>query len=81
MARTRDEIAERFTAYGLPEPDVKAAALVRHLQRSGWRVHLELADRPGPRGSGSSEAAQAALAEARAVLAEKRGSRPERATP
>lgn len=79
VARTEREIAEAFTSYGLAEPDEKAAALVKHLQRRGWRVFLTLVDRPGPRGGrGPSEYGRQRMAEARAAVLAKRGSRPER---
>lgn len=42
VAETEREITERFTTYGIAEPEVKASAMVRWLQRTGWRVHPEL---------------------------------------
>ncbi len=46
VSRTEAEIADRFQAYGLADPAEKATALVRWLQRNGWRVHVDLADTP-----------------------------------
>jgi hypothetical protein len=42
VAETEREITDRFIAYGIAEPEAKATAMVRWLQRTGWRVHPEL---------------------------------------
>lgn len=69
MARTEREIADRFEAYELADAGEKAAALVRWLQKTGWRVHPELADGVPPRPAKAHPDVQAArVAEARAAV-------------
>lgn len=80
VAATEREIADRFEQLGIDEPQERAQALVRTLQRRGWRVHPELADGAPPRPVPAPPAVAAArLAEARATLEAKRGNRPEQA--
>ena len=79
VAETEREIVERFTAYGLPEPDVKAAAMVRWLQRTGWRVHPELT-RPIPVLRRADPVVQAQIvADTKRQLAEQKRARLEQA--
>jgi hypothetical protein len=81
VAETEREVAERFTAYGLTEPDEKAAALIRWLKAHGWRVHPALSDGPPSRPIPAPRAvAEAALADMRQTLADKAEHRPERGT-
>lgn len=79
VAETEREIVERFTAYGLPEPEAKAAAMVRWLQRTGWRVHPELT-RPIPALRRADPQVQAQIvADTKRKLAEQKRARLERA--
>ena len=78
VAATEREIADQFEALGLTDPQDRAARHIRWLQRKGWRLHPELADgAPPPPRRADPAVAQAALAEARAVVEAKRGNRPE----
>lgn len=77
VSATERRIAERFEQLAVPEPQESARRLVEDLVRAGWRPWPALVDKAGPRRVAPSEVAREHLAEARAVLAEKRGSRPE----
>lgn len=70
-------IAERFDQLGITEPEESAKRLISELLRAGWRPWPALADRVPPRTAAPSRVARQHLAEARQVLEEKRGSRPE----
>lgn len=75
--KTRRRIADRFEELHIPEPQESAQRLVDDLLRAGWRPWPALADKTPPRQSAPSEVARQHLAEARQVLEEKRGRRPE----
>ncbi|SNR32813.1 hypothetical protein [Blastococcus mobilis] len=77
VAKTEQRIADRFTELGVPHPAESAKRLVEDLLRAGWRPWPALVDGPPPRRVAPSAVAQAELAKAREVLAEKRGHRPE----
>ncbi|MGY1773536.1 hypothetical protein [Blastococcus sp. SYSU D00813] len=78
VANTERAIADRLEHLGVDEPADAAARLVKWLQSRGWRVHPELAsDLPTRPRTAPPAVAKAALAEARAAVAAKRGSRPE----
>lgn len=77
VAKTERRIAERFEELGVAEPADSAHRLIEDLLRTGWRPWPALTDGPPPRQVAPSAVARQHLAEAREVLAEKRGSRPE----
>lgn len=77
IAKTEREVADRFEAYGIPDPADKATALIRHLQRTGWRVHPELADGVPPRPTPASrENRERARAQIQAALTRNREDQP-----
>lgn len=78
VAETERELAERFTHYGIDDPQAKAEGLVRWLQRQGWRCHPSLADKAPPATRRAPSAvAKAELSKAREAVEAKRGHRPE----
>lgn len=77
VAATEMRTAERFEQLAIPDPQESAKRLVEDLLRAGWRPWPALVDKAGPRRVAPSQVAREHLAEARAVLDAKRGSRPE----
>lgn len=77
VAATEMRIAERFEQLAIPEPQESAKRLVEDLVRAGWRPWPALVDKAPPRRVAKSDVAREHLAEARQVLEQKRGSRPE----
>lgn len=77
VSTTERRIADRFEQLGIAEPAESAKRLVDDLVRAGWRPWPALTDKAPPRATAPSAVAQAAIAEARAVVDSKRGSRPE----
>lgn len=77
VAAMEMRIAERFEQLAIPDPQESAKRLVEDLVRAGWRPWPALVDKAGPRRAAPSDVAQAAIAEARAVVDSKRGRRPE----
>lgn len=71
VAKTTTDLADTLTRWGVPDPEVKAAELVRRMQRDGWRVQPALKAPPPPR-AGDPAHAQAELAAAREVVDRKR---------
>lgn len=73
IAKTTREIGDRLEALGVPDAHEAAERLIRTMQRDGWRMHLELTDRPALTGPGApASVARAHLATARAVVEDKR---------
>lgn len=69
--------AEAFEHRGYEDPQAEAKRWISELLRAGWRPWPALADRAPPRAAAPSRVARQHLAEARQVLEEKRGRRPE----
>lgn len=75
-ARAITSLAEEFSRTHT-DPHADANAWLARLQRDGWRPVTAIADRAGARYAAPPEVAHAALAEARAAVEAKHGSRPE----